>query len=1415
MKKIKKETGISLIVIALMQIMIMLISISSESYAISQNNNFNNINIIENDFGKLINLGFDFLVGFLAIKQIASVSAQDDQIYCCEKRLDSYGGGLCTEVNNNTECDSSYRTNPSTCQPLLDGTGGTSFCRMGTCVFDNGLSCSDNSVQTFCEADGGEWIFDSSANVPECDRGACVFPDSAVFSTLRQCELEYLSRGLDTSDIDSRDDYDETQTILLSLALSSGENKGACVLSGGACRFETGAECENDGGTHFPGFLCTHPDLQGDENFGVNCFPTSTVSCLNGKDEIYFMDSCQQPGNIYNASMVKEPNEDFNMVDIDDGNDGDDDDYWAYVVSKTSSCELDLNDDNSLQTCGNCARTSSSVCSETTTGETHIQDGDFVCKDLRCEYADEVFNHGESFCVYTSAIGQQLINYKSYNGESDGNTSDVISTDAPGSEHWKLSCINGKIHPEPPDSFGRVQVCVPKIISQEITLPDGTNDTISFRTATLENNLASLCVSYNPLQEKVGDKMEDIQQSIDFCEQNPHCYWKEMFIDDNDDDKGNDDFKFKICVPRYPLGTSDYCPMATLSCPTVYVKGEDIEDVVLRSGLWDVYANEYCEKPIFAEKMNNLCVSFGDCGNYVNYIGEGTNDNIEIKRNKGDKSHNLNDNWPYEDGDDNWDFSNYIGFANETNFLPQAAVSGLTLGEETCPPGTPPDECAIDLGNVNVKIGGNLLTSNLKIANALGGIGALTFIGTKIFGDIALVQGVQNVILTIESRGSTQYFYYTQPTATTGPIIAPAAGAVVGAIIGARLGSFLAEQAGVVPGVANIYILSGAIAGGTAGYALVSGWIAGQWIAWGAYTGWGFVAAVAILIYLEWSGAGEIETRNIDFVCNPWQAPTGGDCERCNEDSLIPCTQYACENIGQLCKFVEDDTTTPFCISESSSDNVPPILTLGSYDDAAYEIDNAAENFSDLEIIIGERESDRRYPGPVVVSGESGNNVGCIQEDTEVILNLNTDEFAQCKFSFEANELSETINSNGEIEIGGNFVGNNEWKKAHVLTMQTPTLGSLDPSFNSEQQNTAAYIRCKDYYNNPNIIPQGLYKVKFCVEARPDIEPPIINSIEPATNSYLPFETTEKEIDIWLDERGSGSCRYSTSIGTSYENMLGNSDADNTRECTTIGLKTAKGILCNGMTLTGIVPGENKFYIRCSDDETPPNANQQDYEYKLFSTETQLSINSISLTTHNSFGDRDYNLDIIGTTETEVTGGGDDFNIDLKAITSGGSDGGKAICGYEFTDSSGFVFSDNFFSDITGTKTHTQNGLGLNSGNWNVLVSCEDNAGNEIEKSGTFNLSVDSQPPIVTRAFKEGNKLTLFTNEEAKCSYGTQLNYCSQGTVDSGVSITTGFAKEHSTSWIPGQTYYIKCKDLFDKENQGCARIIVPNFEVV
>jgi hypothetical protein len=228
--------------------------------------------------------------------------------------------------------------------------------------------------------------------------------------------------------------------------------------------------------------------------------------------------------------------------------------------------------------------------------------------------------------------------------------------------------------------------------------------------------------------------------------------------------------------------------------------------------------------------------------------------------------------------------------------------------------------------------------------------------------------------------------------------------------------------------------------------------------------------------------------------------------------------------------------------------------------------------------------------------------------------------------------------------------------------------------------------------------------------------------------------------------------------------------------------------LCT-VNLNNLDKGENKVYIKCRDTNGNTNT-QDDLTYTLFSSQSELKISSVS-------------------PQGEVKGAGKQFSVNLTATTSGGAEKGKAVCRFNFENSP--VTGTDFFTQ-TSLTNHKYTFRNLKDGDYNIKITCNDLAGNTAEGSAVFNLKIDSSPPVITRIFRDGNRINLVTNEEARCYYNTNpADKCGFNT-ESGTAITTAFSKKHAIELNDISTYYIKCTDVFGIENPDCARIISPGF---
>ena len=170
-----------------------------------------------------------------------------------------------------------------------------------------------------------------------------------------------------------------------------------------------------------------------------------------------------------------------------------------------------------------------------------------------------------------------------------------------GSRHWKRMCIEGEVKIEGCSDY-RGELCAQSEIEE---------NGVRFSMASCIMNEASFCVNYNGI-----DDMESL------CRANKDCMIKHI--------EAGESFEFDVCVPNYPKGfdltsssgkNNNICSIASRTCTVIYEK--DFE------GDWVCEHNCNCENQEFANQMSDFCVSLGDCGSNINYLGKGT-DNSRV-----------------------------------------------------------------------------------------------------------------------------------------------------------------------------------------------------------------------------------------------------------------------------------------------------------------------------------------------------------------------------------------------------------------------------------------------------------------------------------------------------------------------------------------------------------------------------------------------------------------------------------------------------------------------------------------------------------------------------------------------------------------------------------------------------------------
>jgi len=255
------------------------------------------------------------------------------------------------------------------------------------CCFDpdTGL-CQDGSTTTECQDFHGEWY--TNCDVTKCMEGCCVLGTGVDFVTQRRCELSARTLGVEFN-------WQAGISRENCLEIAESQEKGACVYGGEyeqGCTFSILSGCN---GEFHPGLLCTAPQLN------TICEKTSDTTCIDDKNEVYFVDSCGNTANIYDSGKINN------------------EDYWTFVRTGSESCNPNEGNIESTS-CGNCDYEKGSTCSAKTL--TLAPDyGNYICKNLNCENGKK---NGEEWC--------------------ENENSEMV-----GSRHIRKFCLNGVIHEDP------------------------------------------------------------------------------------------------------------------------------------------------------------------------------------------------------------------------------------------------------------------------------------------------------------------------------------------------------------------------------------------------------------------------------------------------------------------------------------------------------------------------------------------------------------------------------------------------------------------------------------------------------------------------------------------------------------------------------------------------------------------------------------------------------------------------------------------------------------------------------------------------------------------------------------------------------------------------------------------------------
>ncbi|MEK6889119.1 MAG: hypothetical protein AABW80_03360 [Nanoarchaeota archaeon] len=1308
---------------AILQI-ILVISLSI-SFPYLMNEGFG-VEKINYDLRKIIPKIGEILFNELNIVNALEVSDLDNGAWTC---LESKTGVICQEFIA-SECNDKCKTAciPS---PMKD----VAQCSLGACYNNITGICSLNAPKERCEYSGLKWFNDPNGNVNECRAGCCIIGGSASLKTEQQCNRE--SDLIGTENIFRPDIVNELRCI----NAANSQEEGACTYGGDGtinqCKFTTRQDCEGTiRGEFYSGFLCSNPELN------TSCQAQARTSCISGKDQVYWLDSCGNKENVYSLPKAQSWNN-------------------GRVMQPNEICNVQAGNNNlaNSKTCGNCNYLKSSVCRKAGIGE--VSAGDYVCKSISCidENGKERQN-GESWCSYQGKVGV------------DGGK----STDTPGSRHFRNTCARGEVTQEPCQDY-RNGIC-----TESRTNVNGKE----FSTATCRINSWQQCINYNT------------KRDIDGCGKNPDCFVKSVAV--------SKDFKFDVCAPKYPEGflldeggrgegAEGICGIATQKCTYVKVKGV----------FSDKKINEECLTANFAQQMNDLCMSLGDCGASANYLGD-VSESYRVSNSPRLSASYLANLKRYADESlfkgqyakavDIKEYYGEIGFPGFIDAsIPDNGVDEF-LSSASLPAGAVGVAVPLLLGHTTLGVG---LATFYPWINAFGGALAGAAVGFALTSLLLQITGVGKGLSSAEA-------YSLLALGTAG-------GALLGFAVMKVGFSAAFSAAGSAAGIGG-----GAAAGaGAAGAGAGAGGASAGGASGGASAGVGGVAAagiiiivvvIIIIILLMVFGIGKEKRIDVQFTCKPWQAPLGGiNCGKCGSDGF-PCSRYSCSSLGQTCQLINENTESVECVNINPNDVIPPrINPLIGLISIPHSFSNITEN------------------GFRIKKDDVGAS-GCLEPYSQLIFGMQLDEPGQCRVTGVGGKTFD--------EMEQDFGLSSLFRRNHTIVLPVPDLRALGyngyiPANASTEFNF--YVKCQDKNGNKNPVD---YSIGFCIQKGIDLSPPVITNKVP-TLEYVAWNETSKNVTLWTNEPSECRWSFGDKVYDSMENNMScKMDFEDQElygwECennypiqannnsyfvrckdqpwvnttvvvfnvdgTTVkyysdninythlneldrrsGFKGITNITLPETIITDLVEnGMNKTQSR--------NTNQQSYVFSLRKSINQLGVR--------------INKPINGT----IVSGVEPTSVDIEIETYGGVDG-RAECKYKFGE-----VSSRFFE--TYGKVHKQTFQTLFGGQLEVPVECEDIAGNKADNKVKIDIKIDRTAPKVVRAYATFDLLTVVTDENARCVYSTESCAFSFNNATS----MGGSDKSHSTTFNKKDTYYIKCKDIFDRGPGSACNVIIKGQKV-
>ncbi len=874
------------------------------------------------------------------------------------------------------------------------------------------------------------------------------------------------------------------------------------------------------------------------------------------------------------------------------------------------------------------------------------------CREVDCDIDGDGSidrKNGESWCTYDGKIG-------------DGK-------DPAGSRHVKHICYFGTERLSPCADF-RNEICV-----QEDAAVDGG----TFSQAACRVNQWRTCLSYN--REGGVDSM------VSKCTQNPDCRVKHI------DMAGS--FNFQVCLPNYPPGfelnfeqdilsddqtlSPDYyrvssadgiCSAATQRCTQTWYC------CILGCVCVD---NCKCSTEYFTSEMNDFCTSLGDCGAYINYVGEFSDGGYSVKG-----APRIGNS-----------FSKYAG--------PQA-------GQKPASPGNADFFQSIDP---------SLLPEVAKESSNLSAFEQELMTASGAYGSPLLLK-----ILTAENDSSVFGNLDALSAGATGLSQFTSAVSSIQAAIDSQIET---DDKGEPPDLSMLVAMLAALIAYVITQSVMAAMVAALL---------GFLFALCWVVYVD-----------IDFTCMPWQPPDGGEkCNKCNTLE-VPCTEYRCESLGSLCQLINKGTGNELCISRPANETLPKISVFENAISSGYAYKNIDENGFD------------------VVNATTGE---CIEPYTSVDIGIKVDPFARCRIGNNSDDGYDDMSA--VFGAKGNYI-----LPAHVTTLFFPNPEAFKNVYNLTDAQVEAlgtwdlYVKCKTASGKINPEP---YNIHTCIKPGPDLTPPRITSVQPASGDFVNFGAEEKEIIVYVNE--PSECKWS-------DHDIGYDEMNNSLACNTNLMSfTQFGWKCT-TTLTGL-KNNTRFFVKCQDQPwlavEERNTMSESFFYELKTSLYPLVID-----------------EIIPKYDEMIISGVEPVSVKLRAKTSGGALKGESICRWE-----GNGYGDSFSYRGNGSTKHEYT-LNLHEGTYTINLFCEDAAKNTAQNATRFTIAIDKFGPKVTRIYYDFG-LKVITNEKSECKYSFNRNF-----EYTNATKMSGDNRDHFAPWLL-KTYYVQCKDSYG--NKGTIIKVMP-----